>query len=63
MALLCKLFIINFARSYHRLSGSLIQAKSSSDFYFHLRFTYKFQGLDAKLSGVEKAQLVQGILS
>ncbi len=29
----------------------------------HLRFTYKFQGLDAKLSGVEKAQVVQGILS
>jgi len=28
----------------------------------HLRFTYKFQGLDAKLSGVEKAQVVQGIL-
>ena len=28
----------------------------------HLRFTYKFQGLDAKLSGVEKAQVVRGIL-
>ena len=30
----------------------------------HLRFTYKFQGLDARLSGVEeKAQVVRGILS
>src|SRR5215471_6002768 len=30
----------------------------------HLRFTYKFQGLDARLTGVEeKAQVVQGILS
>jgi hypothetical protein len=29
----------------------------------HMRFTYKFQGLDARLSGVEKAQVVQGILT
>jgi len=30
----------------------------------HLRFTYKFQGLDARLTGVEeKAQVVSGILS
>ena len=30
----------------------------------HLRFTYKFQGLDARLTGVEeKAQVVRGILS
>jgi uncharacterized protein (DUF1501 family) len=29
----------------------------------HLRFTYKFQGLDARLSGVEKAQVVKGILA
>jgi uncharacterized protein (DUF1501 family) len=28
----------------------------------HMRFTYKFQGLDARLSGVEKAQVVQGVL-
>jgi hypothetical protein len=29
----------------------------------HLRFTYKYQGLDARLSGVEKASVVAGILS
>jgi len=29
----------------------------------HLRFTYKFQGLDFRLSGVEKAQVVEGILA
>ena len=29
----------------------------------HLRFTQKFQGLDARLTGVEKAQVVDGILS
>jgi hypothetical protein len=29
----------------------------------HLRFTYKFQGLDARLSGVEKASVVAGILT
>jgi len=28
----------------------------------HERFTHKFQGLDARLSGVEKAQMVKGIL-
>jgi arylsulfatase A-like enzyme len=29
----------------------------------HLAFTYKFQGLDARLSGVEKAEVVKGILT
>ncbi len=29
----------------------------------HTRFTHKFQGLDARLTGVEKSQVVQGILS
>jgi len=29
----------------------------------HTRFTHKFQGLDARLTGVEKAQVVGGILS
>ena len=29
----------------------------------HNRFTFKFQGLDAKLSGVEGAQLIKGILA
>jgi hypothetical protein len=29
----------------------------------HLRFTYKFQGLDARLTGVEKAKVVTGILA
>lgn len=29
----------------------------------HERFTHKFQGLDARLSGVEKAKVVQGILA
>ena len=29
----------------------------------HLRFSYKFQGLDARLSGVEPCQVVQGILA
>jgi len=29
----------------------------------HLRFTRKFQGLDARLSGVEKSRVVEGILA
>jgi hypothetical protein len=29
----------------------------------HSRFTYKFQGLDAKLTGVEGAKLVKGLLA
>jgi len=29
----------------------------------HLRFTHKFQGLDARLTGVEKPQVVEGILA
>ena len=29
----------------------------------HLRFTHKFQGLDARLSGVEKCKVVEGILA
>jgi hypothetical protein len=29
----------------------------------HARFTHKFQGLDARLTGVEKAQVVEGILA
>lgn len=29
----------------------------------HSRFTYKYQGLDQKLTGVEKASVVQGILA
>ena len=29
----------------------------------HTRFTHKFQGLDARLTGVEKSQVVQGILA
>jgi hypothetical protein len=29
----------------------------------HLRFTYKFQGLDQRLTGVEPAKVVQGILA
>jgi len=29
----------------------------------HLRFTYKYQGLNARLSGVEKSQVVKGIIS
>lgn len=29
----------------------------------HARLTYKFQGLDARLTGVEKANVVQGILA
>jgi hypothetical protein len=29
----------------------------------HNRFTYKFQGLDFKLTGVEEAHVVDGILS
>lgn len=29
----------------------------------HSRFTYKFQGLDAKLSGVEKANVLTEILA
>lgn len=29
----------------------------------HARFTYKFRGLDAKLTGVEEAHVVQGILA
>lgn len=28
----------------------------------HRRFTYKFQGLDFKLTGVEEAQVIKGIL-
>jgi hypothetical protein len=28
----------------------------------HSRFTYKYQGLDQKLTGVEKAAVVKGIL-
>jgi len=29
----------------------------------HSRFTYKYQGLDQKLTGVEKASVVHGILA
>ncbi|MBM3832146.1 MAG: DUF1501 domain-containing protein [Verrucomicrobia bacterium] len=29
----------------------------------HERFTHKFQGLDARLTGVERAQVIQGILA
>jgi hypothetical protein len=29
----------------------------------HNSFTYKFQGLDAKLSGVEKSTVVKGLLA
>jgi hypothetical protein len=29
----------------------------------HLRFTHKFQGLDARLTGVEPAKVVSGILA
>ena len=29
----------------------------------HERFTYKYQGLDQKLTGVEKARVVKGIIS
>ena len=29
----------------------------------HERFSYRYQGLDVKLTGVERAQVVKGILS
>ena len=29
----------------------------------HLKFTYKFQGLDQRLTGVEPAKVVSGILA
>jgi hypothetical protein len=29
----------------------------------HERFTFKFQGLDARLSGVEPAKVIKGILA
>ncbi len=29
----------------------------------HLRFTFKFQGLDQRLTGVEPASVVTGVLS
>jgi len=29
----------------------------------HERFTYRYQGLDQKLTGVEKARVVKGILA
>jgi Protein of unknown function (DUF1501) len=29
----------------------------------HERFSYRYQGLDVKLTGVEKAQVVRGILA
>ena len=29
----------------------------------HERFTYKFQGLDQRLTGVEPAEIVRGVLA
>jgi hypothetical protein len=29
----------------------------------HDRFSYRYQGLDVKLAGVEKAHVIQGILA
>jgi hypothetical protein len=34
-----------------------------SPFFHHRRLTYKFQGLDQRLTGVEEANPVRGILA
>jgi uncharacterized protein (DUF1501 family) len=45
--------------SMHDLHATLL-ALSGID---HTRFTYKFQGLDARLTGVEKSTVLKALLS
>ncbi len=45
--------------SLYDLNATILQCMGID----HLRFTYKFQGLDQRLTGVEPAKVVQGILT